>query len=137
MASYSYWIAAAAAVLFVLELFLGTVYLLVLSLALLGAAVAAGLFGVNAAMGVASVLSLLGCVWVRQRQLQQQKTAVSDNLDFDVGQTVYLAQQLPNGDWQVQYRGTLWLAKKPLSGSLKAGQTATIVGRDGNYLIIQ
>lgn len=130
-----YWFIVAV-LLFIVELFLGTVYLLVVSLALLGAGLMAWLLGDVAGFWVAAILSLAGIVWVYhyKKRNVEQVSDVSD--DFDIGQTVVLESLLPTGEWRVQYRGTLWEARNEFSGSLKAGDTAKIVARDGNILII-
>ncbi len=130
-----YWIAAAI-ILFMIELFIGTIYLLVLSLSLLGAAFIAWWLGTDAAMVAAAVLSLIGCAWIWRRK-QNESVPVSDVDDLDLGQLVILEKQLPTGDWQVHYRGTLWEARPTLSGSLKQGDTATIIGHEGNILLIK
>lgn len=130
-----YWITAAV-ILFVAELFLGTVYLLVLSAALLGAALSAWLFGNTAAMWTAIVLSLAGCAWVYRFKRANLPYTPTPEDDFDIGQTVVLEELLPTGEWKIHYRGTWWHAKS-VSGSLKTGDTAQIIARDGNQFIIQ
>lgn len=132
-----YWIIAAI-IIFIIELFLGTVYLLVLSGALLGASLAAWMFGNGVAMLIAAVLSLFGCVfvWYGKSSHHQVRVGLSDS-DLDIGQTVIIESQMANGQWCVQYRGTVWEARYALTGSLKIGTTAKIVGKDGNLLIIQ
>lgn len=130
-----YWVAAAA-ILFIIELFIGTVYLLVLSVACLGSAAVAWLWGTDAALLSTAVLSLVGCVWVWQHK-QNQPNLPTEVDDLDMGQIVVLEKLLPSGDWQVHYRGTLWEARSAFSGCLKQGDTATIIGRDGNLLLIE
>lgn len=129
------WLAAAA-VIFLIEMFMGTVYLLVLSASFLGAALAAWWFGHEVAIWVASSLSLLGCIGVWRYKLRHAISMQPDD-DLDIGQTVLLQNQMATGDWCVQYRGTMWTARSAFAGSLKSGTTATIIGRDGNILIIQ
>jgi len=65
MALWTYWLIAAVAV-FMLELFSGTVYLLVLSAALAGAGLTAWLFNASAvaSMLVAAFLSAVGTLYV-------------------------------------------------------------------------
>lgn len=130
-----YWFIAAV-VLFIVELFLGSVYLLVLSVALLGAGLVAWLLGNVVACWVASILSLVGIAWVYHYKKHNARPEFDASDDFDIGQTVVLESPLPTGAWRVHYRGTLWEARNEFSGSLKVGDTAKIVDRDGNILII-
>ncbi|MDO4694584.1 MAG: NfeD family protein [Eikenella sp.] len=131
-----YWLIAAAA-LFVLEMFVGTVYLLVVAASLLGAALAAGLFGAGwqVALSVAVLLSALGifCVY-RWRKTRRRSPAEKNDDDLDIGHTVILQAQQADGLWLVHYRGAPWQARADFPA--RAGQTARIAGKNGNVLIL-
>ncbi|RRD89012.1 NfeD family protein [Conchiformibius steedae] len=134
----TYWLAAAA-LLFAAEIFLGTVYLLVLSAALAGAGLAAWLFGADstAPWWTASLLSLAGVVWVyRWRRCAAPAPAVQN--DLDIGQSVTLESELGGGLWRVQYRGTQWEARFPdPQHHAHAGNHAVIIGKDGIVLLLR
>lgn len=127
------WLAVAV-ILFIAEMFLGTFYLLVVCAAFVAAGLSAGLlqtpFAVN--MTIAAVCSVVGIAVVR---LWQKKQPVAEAVDdLDLGQVVVLQMQMPDGLWQVQYRGTRWQAR--VQGDAKAGQRGKIIGKDGNVLIV-
>lgn len=133
----TYWLAAAA-LLFAAEMFLGTVYLLVLSLALVGGAFVAVLFGADstAPWWTASLLSLAGVAAVYRWRRRAPKTPPAAN-DLDVGETVLLEQDLGGGLWRVLYRGTLWEARFTDGAAAQAGGRAKIVGKDGIVLLLE
>lgn len=127
------WLAVAV-ILFIAEMFLGTFYLLVVCAAFVAAGLSAWLlqtpFAVN--MTIAAVCSVVGIAVVR---LWQKKQPVAEAVDdLDLGQVVVLQMQMPDGLWQVQYRGTRWQAQ--VQGDAKAGQRGKIIGKDGNVLIV-
>lgn len=131
-----YWLIAAAA-LFVLEMFVGTVYLLVVAASLLGAALTAGLFqaGWQAALSVAVLLSALGIFFVyRWRKNHRRSAAEQSNDDLDIGHTVILQSRQDDGLWLVHYRGAPWQARADFPAQV--GQNARIAGKDGNILIL-
>ncbi|MBH5329560.1 NfeD family protein [Eikenella sp. S3360] len=129
-----YWFIAAAALL-ILEMFSGTFYLLVVSIALAGAGVAAWLgAGGGAALLVAVVLSAAGIAAV-YRWRRNHRTAATEDVDLDIGNTVLLHQPQSGKLWLVQYRGTYWQAEADFAA--QAGQTARIAGKSGNILILQ
>lgn len=131
-----YWLIAAA-VLFVLEMFVGTVYLLVVAASLLGAGLTAGLFdaGWQVSLSVAVLLSAVGifCVY-RWRKNHHRSPAEKSDDDLDIGHTVILQSRQADGLWLVQYRGAPWQARADFPA--QAGQTARIAGKDGNVLIL-
>lgn len=127
------WLAAAA-VVFIVELFLGTFYLLVICASLIAAGLAAWLFDTAFAanVAIAAVCSVIGILIVRFRQTKHLPDQIAD--DLDLGQTVILQTQSPDGLWQVQYRGTLWQARA--QGAAANGKRAKITGKDGNILLV-
>ncbi|MCS4532974.1 NfeD family protein [Neisseria montereyensis] len=135
------WFIAAALIL-ILELFIGTVYLLVVSAALFGAGIAAFLFNsFSLSMLIAAVLSAVG-IWWAHGWLQRHRhsdTEESARNDLDIGQTVQITRHLHDSSYEVHYRGTLWQAQAQNAASSDApvSQTAVIVGKNGNTLLIQ
>lgn len=140
MDAWTFWLIAAA-VLFALELFAGTVYLLVLSAALCGAALAEWLFGLGwqGSLLAAAVLSLLGVAWVwRLRKAARAVRVESDAAanDLDIGALVLLQTPLAGGLWRVEYRGSIWEAQI-VSGAATAGAAARIRAKNGNVLLLE
>ncbi|QEY26024.1 NfeD family protein [Neisseria zalophi] len=135
------WFIAAALIL-ILELFIGTIYLLVVSAALFGAGIAALLFNsLSISILVAAILSAVGIWWThgwikRRRHSDNEESARND---LDIGQTVKITRHLHGANYEVHYRGTLWQAQAQNAASSDApvSQTAVIVGKNGNTLLIQ
>ncbi|PIT45310.1 hypothetical protein BHC46_02290 [Snodgrassella alvi] len=126
-----------ALILFVLEMFSGTFYLLVISASLLSAGLAEWLLqtsnNVNAV--IATVFSIVGIIIVRlwqQNHPRENKAKASDNPDY--GQTVVLTKPLANDLWQVHYRGTTWQARFIQPTTAKTGDNAQIISHNGNIL---
>ncbi|MCF7528851.1 NfeD family protein [Neisseria lisongii] len=131
------WLVIAAAIL-ITELFLGTVYLLVVSLAAAGAGLVAAFFGdsVSIPLFTAALLSALGiaCVhtWLKRRRPTEKQ---ADN-DLDIGQNVQILQRLHDGRYEVAYRGTHWQAQAVNHDHGHAAESAVIVGKQANTLLI-
>ncbi|WP_325319998.1 NfeD family protein [Kingella oralis] len=140
MALWTYWFIAAVAV-FVLEMFSGTVYLLVLSAALAGAGFCALLFNVNAVASVlvAAFLSAVGTLYVyRLRGKSPKNKALQQHNDLDIGSVVQIEQPLSGGAWRVFYRGTTWEARAARPHAhFQMGDNARICGKDGITLLIE
>lgn len=138
MASWTFWLIAAV-VVFVLEMFIGTVYLLVLAAALAGTAVAAFLgVGTTACLLIASLFSGVGIVYVYYaRRARSLKRDVSRDNDLDLGERVVVESRLAEDLWRVQYRGTLWEARGITKQDFQTGQQAKICGKDGIVLLIE
>ena len=129
-----YWFVAAVAV-FVLEMFVGTLYLLIVGAALAGAGVASYLFeGQAAPILNAALLAAAGLFWLHKK-LQARRPVDSAANDLDIGQTVKILRRLHGAEYQVSYRGTVWHARSD-GGEPESG-FARITGKDGNTLIIQ
>ena len=132
MAMWTFWLIASVLV-FVIELFLGVVYLLVLSLAFLGAALSAFLFHFEM---IGTLLTAIGIVLVYQFRKNASKD--SDNNDLDIGNIVQIEQSLSGGVWRVFYRGTTWEAQAEQAYYLfEAGEHARICAKNGITLIIE
>lgn len=140
MALWIYWLIAAVAV-FMLELFSGTVYLLVLSAALAGAGLTAWLFNTSAvaSMLVAAFLSAVGTLYVyRLRGKSPKNKALQQHNDLDIGSVVQIEQPLSGGAWRVFYRGTTWEARAARPHAhFQMGDNARICGKDGITLLIE
>ena len=140
MALWIYWLIAAVAV-FMLELFSGTVYLLVLSAALAGAGLTAWLFNASAvaSMLVAAFLSAVGTLYVyRLRGKSPKNKALQQHNDLDIGSVVQIEQPLSGGAWRVFYRGTTWEARAARPHAhFQMGDNALICGKDGITLLIE
>ena len=140
MALWTYWLIAAVAV-FMLELFSGTVYLLVLSAALAGAGLTAWLFNASAvaSMLVAAFLSAVGTLYVyRLRGKSPKNKALQQHNDLDIGSVVQIEQPLSGGAWRVFYRGTTWEARAARPHAhFQMGDNARMCGKDGITLLIE
>lgn len=129
------WFAAAAVAAFVMEMFAGTFYLLVFAAALAGAAVAAAFgVGISGCLLITALLSAAGTAYVYRLHRQRSPYADSSN-DLDIGAQLVLADNLSEHVWRVHYRGTLWEARD-VSGSLKTGDNAVVVGKEGIVLLV-
>lgn len=130
------WFIAAAAVLIV-ELFVGTVYLLVVSAALFGAGLVYWLTGdTSIAVVAAAVLSAAG-IWVVHGKFKKTAPRQELNDDLDIGQTVHILQRLHGDCYEVAYRGTRWQAQAENADAVQTTSTAVITGKNGNVLLIR
>lgn len=133
-----WWVLAGAVI--AIELLTGTFYLLMLSIGLVAAAIAAHLGAtatvqlvVAAVVGGGSVVA-----WRRYKQKTPSTLPASANPDvnLDVGETVHVEAWGPDGTSSVKYRGANW------SVSLAAGATPSpglhsIVEVVGSRLIVK
>ena len=133
MDPYLYWILTAIA-LVIVELLTGTFYLLVLAIAAAaGGALAyfALPFGLQA--GFATLVGVLGVVFVHRYHSNAPKVAGGSNA-IDIGHRVTLQSWINESEGlaRVNYRGTLWDAK--VIGQRGTGTTFFIRGVDGSTL---
>ncbi|UOO83094.1 NfeD family protein [Uruburuella testudinis] len=134
------WFIAAALIL-IFELFVGTIYLLVVSAALFGAGLAALLFDSPAISVItAAILAAIGIWWAkgwirRHRRAPEVEAARSD---LDIGQTVQIVRHLHTDQYEVLYRGAQWQAQavNHISAPHPAPATGVITGKQGNLLLI-
>ena len=130
------WFIVAAAVLIV-ELFVGTVYLLVVSAALFGAGLVYWLTGnTSIAVAAAAVLSAVG-IWVVHSKFKKATPRQELNDDLDIGQTVQILRRLHGDCYEVSYRGTHWQAQAENADVVQTTSTAVITGKNGNVLLIR
>lgn len=139
MAESTIWWVLAGSVIAV-ELLTGTFYLLMLSMGLIAAAIAAHL-GATATVQVV-VAALVGggsvVAWRRYKQTTPSALPAGANSDvnMDVGATVHVETWRPDGTSTVKYRGANWTV------SLMPGATPTpglhcVVEVIGNRLIVK
>lgn len=135
----TYWFIAASLVL-ILELFAGTIYLLVVSAALFGAGLSAFLFNnnLNVSIITAAVLASVGTAWanrwIKRHRLPGNGDASLN--DLDIGQTVHINRRLHGNVYEVHYRGSVWQAEAANTQTASQPQTAVITGKKGNILLI-
>ncbi len=134
----TYWFIAAALVL-IFELFVSTIYLLVVSAALFGAGLAALLFNnLTVSIITAAVLASVGIAWANRwikRHRRPDNGDASLN-DLDIGQTVHINRHLHGNMYEVHYRGSVWQAEAANAPTAPQPQTAVITGKNGNILLI-
>ncbi|WP_338578321.1 NfeD family protein [Neisseria leonii] len=133
-----YWFAAAVTV-FIIEMFLGTAYLLILGAALTGGAIVS-LFsdGLTLPVLTTAVLSAAGLIWFYLPQNRRSRRPDrEDTGDLDIGQTVQVVRHLHTDHYEVAYRGTFWQARALNHMPDSAATTAVINGKEGNTLLVR
>ena len=133
-----YWLIAAV-ILVVLEMFVGTFYLLVIAAALASVGLTEWLFatGMEFNLALLGVLCLGGIFLARRYQKRRASAHVQINLPLDINQAVKIEQHLHDNVYQVHYRGTVWQAQLQDTQDIGIGQTAYISSRQGNVLFIR
>ena len=133
-----YWLIAAV-ILVVLEMFVGTFYLLVIAAALASVGLTEWLFatGMEFNLALLGVLCLGGIFLARRYQKRRASDHVQVNLPLDINQAVKIEQHLHDNVYQVHYRGTVWQAQLQDTQDINIGQTAYISARQGNVLFIR
>ena len=133
-----YWLIAAV-ILVVLEMFVGTFYLLVIAAALASVGLTEWLFatGMEFNLALLGVLCLGGIFLARRYQKRRASDHVQVNLPLDINQAVIIEQHLHDNVYQVHYRGTVWQAQLQDTQDIDIGQTAYISARQGNVLFIR
>ena len=133
-----YWLIAAV-ILVVLEMFVGTFYLLVIAAALASVGLTEWLCatGMEFTVALLGVLCLGGIFLARRYQKRRASDHVQVNLPLDINQAVKIEQHLHDNVYQVHYRGTVWQAQLQDTQDIDIGQTAYISARQGNVLFIR
>ena len=133
-----FWLIAAV-ILVVLEMFVGTFYLLVIAAALASVGLTEWLFatGMEFNLALLGVLCLGGIFLARRYQKRRASDHVQVNLPLDINQAVKIEQHLHDNVYQVHYRGTVWQAQLQDTQDIDIGQTAYISARQGNVLFIR
>ncbi len=139
MAESTIWWVLAGAVIAV-ELITGTFYLLMLSMGLIVA-------GLAAMMGVSVELQLViaslvsgGSVMIwrcyKLKTKSTKNTGTKTDVNLDIGATVQVDEWRPDGTSTVFYRGANWTAL-PIAGAMPSVGTHHIVKVEGSRLIIE
>jgi membrane protein implicated in regulation of membrane protease activity len=133
-----WWVLAGAAI--AVELLTGTFYLLMLSLGLAGAALAAHL---GTSMPVQLVVAaIVGGGFVLAWRLYKQRTpspppaSANRDVNLDVGETVQVDAWNPDGTSSVQYRGAHW-SVSTLAGTIPTPGVHRIVEVIGSRLVLK
>lgn len=109
MESFNYWFLLAL-LLLALEMVTGTLYMLVLAVAMAAAGLAAFLSAGRASQFLLCALCVVvGTLWLRWWKDRRATAVQRDNLD--VGQAVQVLTWFDNGGARVAYRGTEWDAE--------------------------
>ncbi len=133
---HSIWIVAGIGLL-IGEMLTGGFFMIFIALGCFGAALAASLGAATPAQIIlCSILSVAGVAILRQPLRTRLLRSIA--IDADIGKEIKLDQPvLPHQQTRVTYQGTSWLATNLGEESLKEGERVTIVGMDGNTLLIR
>lgn len=133
MEPYVYWFLLAFGLL-ALEMATGTFYMLIVSIAL-GLAGIAALLGLNLPLQItlSAVASIIGTVILRRMKGMRTGKMISQSLD--IGQSVRVISWLEDGVARVHYRGTEWDAELE-SSSVPRDGVLYIKAIQGSKLIL-
>jgi membrane protein implicated in regulation of membrane protease activity len=128
-----WWLIAGAAI--VVELLSGTVYLLLLSAGFAAAALSAHAgAGVTVQLVVAAVVGV-GAVLIwhavrRSSPAQKAALASNDDLNLDIGESVFVDEWKADGTATVRYRGAQWtvVPRSGIATSVGEHRVAEVVG---------
>ncbi len=126
----------AAGLLVILELFVGTFYLLMVAIGILAGGIAAA-FGATVPIQslVAAVLGVVATLLLRRYSRKTRSAGLRDpNASLDIGRSISVAQW-HDGTARVMYRGALWDVDLAPGGNPAAGQY-TIRELRGSRLIV-
>jgi membrane protein implicated in regulation of membrane protease activity len=126
----------AAGLLVILELFVGTFYLLMVAIGILAGGIAAA-FGATLPVQslVAAVVGVVATLLLRRYSRKTRSAATRDpNASLDIGRTISVAQW-DDGTARVMYRGALWDVDLAPGGDPTAGRY-TIRELRGSRLIV-
>lgn len=138
MFSMSYLWLIGAVVLAGADILLGTIYLLIVGAAALGAFIFALVgAGILFQLLAFAVFAIFGCVYLSYRKRKGTGATDADHLQhINDGHSVEVREWKENGKARVFYRGTVWDAKAE-KGSPRVAGLWEIVGMSGNTLIIK
>jgi membrane protein implicated in regulation of membrane protease activity len=133
-----WWLLAGAAI--GIELATGTFYLLMLSIGLAGAAIAAHVGASSTTQIVVAALVGAGAVlaWRAYKQAKPGSLPANANRDvnLDIGETVQVGAWNPDGTANVKYRGANWSVSS-VTGDVLASGPHRVVEVVGSRLIVQ
>lgn len=125
-------------VLLTAEMLTGTFMLIFIALGCLVAALMAALVTDSIAVQIVgcAIVSVLG-VYLLRKPLQR-KLLKSVNIQADVGKEILIDRDIPPHDRaRISYQGTTWDALNSGTEEIRQGDRVTIVGIDGNMLLIR
>ena len=128
----------AGLILLIAEMGTGTIFLVFIALGCFSAAATSmGLpDAVTLQILVCSCVSVLGAFGLRKPL--QRRLLKKTNLQVDVGRELLIDQDIePHKRSRISYQGTTWEASNIGSESVRQGDHVTIVGIDGNVLLIR
>jgi membrane protein implicated in regulation of membrane protease activity len=135
MQAYIWWLLLALGVLG-LEMFTGTFYMLVFSIALsAGGLMALGKFDFTVQLVVAAIIGVAGTLLLRAWKASHKQQEIPANQNLDVGQRVTVETWRENGSARVFYRGTQWDAELE-SPDTPRNVPLYIKDRNGSTLIL-
>ena len=125
-------------ILLIAEMMTGTIFLIFISMGSLVAALTAMLAPESLALQsiVCAVVSLLG--FFALRKPLQRKLLRANNLQADIGKEILIDTHIePHHRSRITYQGTTWEASNVGTDKIQNGDHVTIVGIDGNILLIR
>ncbi len=133
-----WWIATGATI--ALELLSGTFYLLMLSIGLASAALAAH-FGASltAQLAVAAIVgggAVVACYLVRKKTTATSSPGNNRDVNLDIGETLQVDNWNADGTTSVKYRGAQWSAIRA-AGTLPSTGVHRIVEVRGSQLVLE
>lgn len=139
MAESTIWWSLAGVVIAV-ELITGTFYLLMLSLGLIAAAVAAHMGATTTVQLVIAALvgggSVLAWRHYKKKQPSTLPASVNHDVNMDIGETVHVQAWEPGGTCTVKYRGANWQVSL-IPGATTSPGAHAIVEVIGSRLIVR
>ena len=133
-----WWIAAGVAV--AVELATGTFYLLMIALGLAAGALAAHLgFGVSMQVIIAALVGGGATAlwhWRRFKQPQSAPARANRDVNLDIGERVVVRAWVDDGTTRVQYRGSMWTARRAPDAQIATGEHR-VAAVEGNWLVLE
>jgi membrane protein implicated in regulation of membrane protease activity len=132
----SLWIVAGIA-LMIGEMITGGFFMVFIALGCFGAALSASLGAIQAAQAVVCAgVAILGVLALRKPAMKRMMRTIAYNTDL--GKEIKIDQPIPaHKQARISYQGTSWLATNLDHEPLAAGDHVTIVGMDGNTLLVR
>ena len=136
MDAASFWILGGM-ILLISEMLTGGFFLIFMALGFFGAGLAASFeFSSGLQVAVCAVIAVVGVFTLRKPI--QKRLLKTITLNADVGKEIRVDQSIdPHKTMRISYQGTSWNATNLGDEALKSGDHVTIVGVDGNTLLIR
>lgn len=133
-----WWLATGAAI--TLELLSGTFYLLMLSIGLASAALAAHAGGsLNVQLTVAALVgggAVVACYFLRKKSSAAAHPGSNRNVNLDIGEILQVDIWNADGTTNVKYRGAQWAAVRAAGTPASIGAHRIVEVR-GNQLVLE